>query len=113
LAVGLDRMVVERGWQAPVAVGGVMGRWDAVVGEEIAAHCRPEAFVDGVLTVRADSSAWATQLKLLLGTVVRRLTEEVGEGVVAKVVVQGPAAPSWRRGHRSAPGGVGPRDTYG
>ena len=109
----MDRLVVERGWQAPVAVGGVIGRWDAVVGTEIAGHCTPETFTEGVLTVRADSTAWATQVRLLLPQVLRRLTEEVGEGVVTKVVVLAPTAPSWRRGPRSAPGGLGPRDTYG
>ncbi len=113
VAVSLDKLVVERGWQTPVAIGGVIGRWDAVVGSEIATHCTPETFTDGVLTVRADSTAWATQLRLLLPQVLRRLIEEVGEGVVTKVVVLGPTAPSWRRGPRSAPGGVGPRDTYG
>ena len=52
--------VTDRGWQAPVAVGGVIGRWAAVVGEEIAAHCHPETFSDGVLTVRADSTSTST-----------------------------------------------------
>lgn len=113
MALSVDKLVVERGWQAPVAIGGVMGRWDAVVGSEIAAHCTPETFTDGVLTVRADSTAWATQVRLLLPQVMRRLTEEVGEGVVTKVVVLAPTAPSWRRGPRSAHGGQGPRDTYG
>jgi predicted nucleic acid-binding Zn ribbon protein len=113
VASTIDRLVAERGWQAPVAVGGVIGRWDAVVGVEIAAHCRPEVFTDGVLTVRAESTAWATQLRLLLPTVMRRLVEEVGEGVVTKLVIQGPTAPSWRRGPRRAPGSQGPRDTYG
>ncbi len=113
VGVSLDRMVDDRGWSEPLAVGGVMGRWHAVVGSEIAGHCRPEAFVDGVLTVRAESTAWATQLRLLVGTVMRRLTEEVGEGVVERVVVQGPVGPSWRRGPRTAPGARGPRDTYG
>jgi predicted nucleic acid-binding Zn ribbon protein len=94
-------------------VGGVIGRWALVVGDDIAEHCVPEGFGDGVLTVRADSSAWATQLRLLAPTVLRRLNEEVGEGTVDSVVVRGPAAPSWRRGPRLAPGSRGPRDTYG
>lgn len=109
----IDRLVAERGWTAPVAVGGVMGRWDAVVGAEIAAHCRPETFEDGVLSVRADSTAWATQVRLLTPTLLRRLAEEVGEGVVSRVVVRGPSGPTWRRGPRVAPGSQGPRDTYG
>jgi predicted nucleic acid-binding Zn ribbon protein len=113
VGAALDRLVAERGWQEAVAVGGVIGRWDAVVGAEISAHCRPETFEDGVLTVRADSTAWATQVRLLTAGLLRRLAEEVGEGTVTKVVVRGPAGPSWRRGPRVAPGSQGPRDTYG
>ena len=113
VGAALDRLVAERGWEEAVAVGGVIGRWDAVVGAEIAAHCRPETFDEGVLTVRADSTAWATQVRLLTAGLLRRLAEEVGEGTVTKVVVRGPAGPSWRRGPRVAPGSQGPRDTYG
>jgi predicted nucleic acid-binding Zn ribbon protein len=113
VGAALDRLVAERGWQEAVAVGGVIGRWDAVVGAEIAAHCRPETFDDGVLTVRADSTAWATQVRLLTAGLLRRLAEEVGEGTVTKVHVRGPSGPSWRRGPRVAPGSQGPGDTYG
>jgi predicted nucleic acid-binding Zn ribbon protein len=113
VASTIDRLVVERGWQAPVAVGGVIGRWDQVVGAEVAAHCTAEQFDEGVLTVRTDSTAWATQVRLLAPTVLRRLGEELGEGVVERLVVRGPSAPSWHRGPRTAPGGRGPRDTYG
>ncbi len=113
VGAALSRLVAERGWQEAVAVGGVIGRWEAVVGAEIAAHCVPETFEDGVLTVRADSTAWATQVRLLSARLLRRLADEVGEGTVTKVVVRGPAAPSWKRGPRVAPGSQGPRDTYG
>jgi predicted nucleic acid-binding Zn ribbon protein len=109
----VDRLVTERGWEAPVAVGGVIGRWDCVVGPDIAGHCVPVSFDDGVLTVRAESTAWATQVRLLAPTLLRCLAEEVGEGTVTRVVVHGPTAPSWRRGPRVAPGSQGPRDTYG
>jgi len=108
----IGRLVSERGWRTPVAVGGVMGRWEQVVGAEVAAHCEPETFAEGELVVRADSTAWATQVRLLGAAVLRRLGEELGEGVVTRLVVKGPAGPSWRSGSRSA-GGRGPRDTYG
>lgn len=113
VASSIDRLVAERGWQTPVAVGGVMGRWDQIVGPEVGAHCTAETFEDGVLTVRTDSTAWATQVRLLAPTVLRRLAEELGPGVVDRLVVRGPSAPSWRRGPRTASGGRGPRDTYG
>ncbi len=89
-----------------------MGRWDQVVGEEVASHCHPETFEDQVLTVRTDSTAWATQVRLLAPSVLARLSEELGAGVVTRLVVKGPAGPSWKRGHRTVQG-RGPRDTYG
>ena len=109
---GLERLVAERGWTTEVAVGAVLGRWSAVVGPDLAAHCEPLTFADGVLVVQADSTAWATQVRLLVPTLLRRLAEVLGEGVVGQVQVRGPAAPSWRKG-RLRVRGEGPRDTYG
>ncbi|MGL5857237.1 MAG: DUF721 domain-containing protein [Angustibacter sp.] len=110
--VGLRRLVFDRGWDLDVAVGAVMARWAGIVGPAVAEHCNPESFADGVLVVRADSTAWATQVRLLVPTMLRRLTEELGENIVRQVRVRGPAGPSWRRGRRSVRG-PGPRDTYG
>jgi predicted nucleic acid-binding Zn ribbon protein len=112
LGTTLDRLTTERGWEAGLATGGVIGRWEQVVGPDIAAHCTPESHLDGVLTVRADSTAWATQVRLLAADLVRRLNQEFGEGTVARVVVRGPGRPSWRKGPLHVPG-RGPRDTYG
>lgn len=113
LESSLGRLVGERGWEQPVAVGGAFGRWDVVVGPELAGHCAPDTLKDGTLTVIAESTAWATQVRLLTAVLMRRIDEELGHGVVTKVVVRGPKGPSWRKGGRSAPGGRGPRDTYG
>ena len=103
----------QLGWNQPLSVGGVIGRWREVVGDQIADHCMPETFSDGVLVVRTDSTAWATQIRLLTPQLDRRLAEEVGEGVVTSITVLGPGGPSWNRGTRRVQGGRGPRDTYG
>ena len=73
---------------------------------------RRTALVDGELVLVAESSAWATQLRLLTRTLQSRLAAQVGEGVVTSVVVRGPAQPDWRKGPRRVRG-RGPRDTYG
>ncbi len=109
----IDRFVNDRGWGADVAVGSVIGRWPGIVGPDISAHCQPTDFVDGVLTIRADSTAWATQLRLLENTLMTRLTDEVGEGTVTELRVVGPSAPTWSRGRHRVQDGRGPRDTYG
>lgn len=108
----VGRMVAERGWEEPVAVGGAIARWAEIVGPETAAHVRPESFEGGVLVVACDSTAWATQMRLLAPALVKRLNEELTDGTVTRVKVLGPTAPSWRKGPLSAPG-RGPRDTYG
>ena len=57
----INRLITERGWEAPAAVGGVMGRWPQIVGEDVAKHCVPEKYDEDerVLLVRCDSTAWA------------------------------------------------------
>ena len=86
----VDKQLDELGWHADLAVGGVIGRWAQVVGDEVAAHCVPETFEERTLTVRADSATWATQMQLLIPVLLRRLDEEVGAGVVERVHVVGP-----------------------
>jgi predicted nucleic acid-binding Zn ribbon protein len=112
LGSAVRRLVEERGWQDTSAAASVLARWDELVGPELAQHCRPASLLDGELVLVAESSAWATQLRLLTRTLQARLTAQVGKGVVTSVVVRGPAQPDWRRGPRRVRG-RGPRDTYG
>jgi predicted nucleic acid-binding Zn ribbon protein len=109
----IGRLIAEQGWGTDVRVHGVFSRWEHLVGPEVAQHCKPEAFADGKLVVRTDSTAWATQMRLLAPTVLRRLNEELGDGTVTLIDVLGPAGPTWKRGRRSMRDGRGPRDTYG
>lgn len=108
----VDRFVTDRGWQTQRAVGGVEGRWEQIVGAELAAHCCPETFTDGALTVRAETTAWATQVRLLATTLLARLNDDLGAGTVTSLRVVGPDTPSWKKGRWSVQG-RGPRDTYG
>lgn len=109
----IEAMVAERGWDVDVAVGSVMGRWEQIVGAEVAAHTVPVTFEDAVLTVRCDSTAWATQLRMMSSHLLQRISADVGPGVVVELRIVGPTAPSWSRGPRKVSDGRGPRDTYG
>src|SRR5690606_38640169 len=108
----VDRMVRRQGWEDSLQNQSVFARWAELVGAEVGAHTTPESLADGRLVVRTDSTAWATQLRLLAPTLVRRLNEELGHGTVTVIDVQAPQGPSWKKGRRSV-GGRGPRDTYG
>jgi predicted nucleic acid-binding Zn ribbon protein len=109
----VGRLVADHGWELDLRVHGVFARWPELVGAEVAAHTTPESFTDGTLVVRTDSTAWATQLRLLAPTVVRRLNEDLGPDTVTVIDVLGPHLPSWKKGPRSVRDGRGPRDTYG
>jgi len=112
LGQAIGGLLDQHGWQQRAAIGSVFGRWAEIVGPDLAAHTRPDSFADGELAVTADSTAWATQVRLLAPQLVRRLAAELGDGTVRRVRVRGPQAPRQRGGWR-VPGGRGPRDTYG
>ncbi|MBI9114849.1 DUF721 domain-containing protein [Sanguibacter sp. YZGR15] len=108
----LAALLRQRGWVQEVSVGGVIGRWREVVGDDIADHCTPETFEDHVLVVRADSTAWATQIRLLVPRLLDLMATEVGVDVVQTITVLGPAGTGFKQGRRSVKG-RGARDTYG
>jgi predicted nucleic acid-binding Zn ribbon protein len=112
LAQALDRLLADQGWQDQSAVAVLMGEWDQIVGRDIAEHVRPVSFTDGELRLVAESTAWATQVRLLLPQVHRAIDERVGAGVVTAIRITGPQAPTWTAGPRRVKG-RGPRDTYG
>jgi predicted nucleic acid-binding Zn ribbon protein len=108
----VKEVIAEEGWTREVNVHQLLARWPALVGPVNAAHSKPESYADTVLTVRAESSTWATSLRTIAPQLVAVLNEQLGQGTVTRVVVLGPEAPSWKKGRRSVPG-RGPRDTYG
>ena len=108
----LARTIKIREWDTPTKMGSVMAKWRDIVGPSNADHTRIETFEGHKLVVRADSTAWAKQLQLLLPTIERRIAEEVGSGVVEQVIILGPVAQSWKKGHYVVRG-RGPRADYG
>ncbi|MDO3639916.1 DciA family protein, partial [Mycolicibacterium arseniciresistens] len=112
LGAATSDLARSRGWSGRVAEGSVLGRWTTVVGEQIAEHAVPTGLRDGVLTVSAESTAWATQLRMVQSQLLAKIAAAVGDGVVTSLKIVGPVAPSWRKG-RYHISGRGPRDTYG
>ncbi len=113
LGAVLAHYTEDRGWERPLAEARVLVDWAGIVGAEVAAHCTPTSLRDGELRIAAQSTAWATQLRLLGATMLARIVAELGPDVVTRLVVTGPVAPSWKHGRFSVPGSRGPRDTYG
>jgi predicted nucleic acid-binding Zn ribbon protein len=108
----LDGLTARLGWTSPLAKADLLASWAELAGAETALHSEPVAIEDGVLVVRCDSTAWATQLRLMRGQITTSIAQRFPDAGIESVKFDGPNAPSWKRGTRSIPG-RGPRDTYG
>ncbi|MBV7363131.1 DUF721 domain-containing protein [Actinomycetaceae bacterium TAE3-ERU4] len=84
--------------------------WGNIVGPNIGAHTRIESMEENKLVIRADSTAWKNQLRLLLPQLMKTIdAQALG---LSQVIVVGPNNVSWKKGPLSVRG-RGPRDTYG
>ena len=109
----LKNLIQDREWQSGIAEGNLFANWENIVGAEIAEHTEPIAILEGVLTIRTSSTAWATQLNLISSDVLASLQASAPGALVEKLSIIGPQGPSWKRGIRTIRGARGPRDTFG
>ena len=109
----LKNLIKDREWQSGIAEGNLFANWEELVGTEIAEHSEPIAILDGVLTIKTSSTAWATQLNLISSDVLASLQASAPGALVEKLSIIGPQGPNWKRGIRTIRGARGPRDTFG
>ena len=113
LNAALSELVTSRDWRQGIAEGSLFIEWLTVVGPDIGSHSTPISLVDGLLTIQATSSAWATQLTLMSSNLLSTISNSAPGALVEEIVVLPPHAPSWKKGIRTIRNSRGPRDTYG
>lgn len=81
----LDRLL--RYWKSPPAreVHRVVDTWPDIVGPAVAAHTTVISLRDGVLTVKVDDAAWATELRWLEPDIRGRLNERGTAGAITAI----------------------------
>lgn len=100
------------GWDSTLARSDLLSSWQEIVGAETAEHSTPVSIEEGTLTIQCDSTAWATQLRIMRADIITRISQKYPDAGVLSVRFDGPGVPSWKKGRRTIPG-RGPRDTYG
>ncbi|MEW6523567.1 MAG: DUF721 domain-containing protein [Bacillota bacterium] len=63
----------------------VISMWPSVVGKELAKRSRPSRVAGGVLFVEVVAPVWGQQLSLLKSTILARIRDEVGDGVIRDI----------------------------
>ncbi|MFW2335536.1 DciA family protein [Ilumatobacter sp.] len=96
LSSALDDVVRSLRGPSRASVGGLFGRWEEAVGEQVAQHVTPLKLDEAVLVVEVDDPAWATQVKFLTPMITERLQQ------VANVRVERIEVRVERRGARGA-----------
>jgi predicted nucleic acid-binding Zn ribbon protein len=77
------------------ALGGLFGRWEEIVGPDLARHVQPVRLDGDRLVVEVAEPAWATQVRLLTDQITARVGEVVD--VTLTTVEVRVASPSRRR----------------
>lgn len=80
-------LVEAEGWRERLAAGRLRDGWASVVGEQIAAHSTPLKIAGGILLVRADPGAWASEIALLAPGIAVKADTFLGGGLVSAVKV--------------------------
>ena len=88
VAESLDAVARSLGAPPATALATLFGGWTDIVGDAVAAHCRPLSLTRGTLALAVDEPGWATQITYLEADLLRRLDEALGRGVVARVTVR-------------------------
>ena len=109
----ISELVSARAWEQGIAEGSLFTEWITVVGSDIGSHSTPISLVDGILTIKTSSSAWATQLTLISAHLLKTISNSAPGALVEEILVLPPGAPSWKKGIRTIRNSRGPRDTYG
>lgn len=96
---GLDRLLDHLTGASVATTKTVFDRWDAIVGEPVASHTRPQTLRDGVLSVAVDDPAWASQLRFLEPDLREKLAAEPGGSGLVRIefVVRRDAGPGPRK----------------
>jgi predicted nucleic acid-binding Zn ribbon protein len=79
-------------WSTNLKLAQLRNHWDQVVGEGIANHSAVADFTDGVLTIRAQSAVWATQLTYLIPQLSDTIRRNLKGLTINEIRVTGPAA---------------------
>ncbi|RBP67252.1 putative nucleic acid-binding Zn ribbon protein [Brevibacterium sanguinis] len=112
ISSALGSLISSRGWSSSIDIGKVLGRWPDLVGAQVAQHCTPVDFSPPLLVIAADSTTWATQLRVLKPSILDALETGLGSRTITEIEIRGPRGRTFKKGRRTV-AGRGPRDTYG
>lgn len=79
------QLAADLGIEHPMESARLFSAWEAIVGPEVGAKCRPTALKNGILKVRTASAAWASEFRYLAPEMIKRVNKELGADIVKEI----------------------------
>jgi predicted nucleic acid-binding Zn ribbon protein len=104
LAGVVSGIVQREDWTPHLKIAQLRNHWDEIVGPAIAQHSYVLGYQNGELTIRSESTVWATQLTYLVPQLTKTIAQKLSDLPVEKIVVTGPHSQSFRKSRFSSQG---------
>lgn len=98
----LEPVTARLGLGGARQTGKLWSRWSDIVGPEIAAHAQPTSLKGGLLRVKVDSPAWATEISYLAAELRTKINRAVDSNLVTDIKVWTGPGPLRRADERRA-----------
>lgn len=86
ISSALLEVLRRRGLSSRLMEYRLFGRWEKIVGREIAFHAMPQSVHGKRLTVIVDSSVWSNELSLRRPEIIEKINRSLGRGAVEQIV---------------------------
>ena len=106
LGATLRTVVDSNGLQRGLAGHQAVALWSEVAGEQVAGVCQAESAHEGILYVKAKSSAWANELTFHKPELIRKLAMLIGNGVINDIHFSSGSRLKTRRANGKANRGI-------
>ncbi|PLS31034.1 hypothetical protein Uis1B_1146 [Bifidobacterium margollesii] len=94
----IDALATNGNWRPHLMIAQLGRHWDQVVGRAIAGHSYVASYSNGVLTIRAQSPVWATQLTYMIPRIQEKIASRLPGMPLDRIVVTGPRTDTLKHG---------------
>lgn len=84
----LNQLIELNDWGEKLAFAKIKDNWINLVGNNFAEHIQPKKLKDGILSLKADSSPWRTEMLLRKEQIINQINTFLGQNVIKSIVIR-------------------------
>ncbi len=84
--VALKKFLKDNKWSKKIKGYQIINNWENLAGKEISQSSQPIKIQDKCLFLAVKSNAWANELNLRKGELIRKINQEAGEEIIYNIL---------------------------